>query len=219
VLVIVAFIAWRPVLAEYRHEHPPANFAFIVPGVVLYGPQKVGWLFLINRRGLDTLFNVEIYFRDMDLVNSWTGRKSLNEEEVRSSEVILKYPEIDPGVGVGFAREFQWAPYNLEHSHFWTRISFRGGRIDEEFRVEKTAKGMAIPNQGVGDGFKTSLHRLPRSVISDRGKRYSSLAEMLSRYYELLIFQGSDQIHFCADAQNTETNRTCAPRIPAERKL
>lgn len=32
VLAIVAAIGWRRVLEEYRREHPPPTFAFVVPG-------------------------------------------------------------------------------------------------------------------------------------------------------------------------------------------
>src|ERR1700722_11545081 len=36
VLAIVAVVGWQPVLGEYRREHAPPTFAFVVPGVVLY---------------------------------------------------------------------------------------------------------------------------------------------------------------------------------------
>ena len=141
VLATVALVGWRPVLEEYRREHSPPSFAFVVPGVVLYGQRSIGWDFMIQRRGIDSLYNVQVYFRDMDMVNSWKGRQSLSEEEIRKSELFLSYPEIDPGYGLGFARQFQWVPFNLEHSHFSARVSFRGGRVDEDLRIEKTDHG------------------------------------------------------------------------------
>ena len=140
VLAGVILLAWGPVIREYQRQHPPPSFAFVVPGVVLYG-QPVSWLFLINRRGVDSLYNVEIYFRDMDRVISWKGRQYLPPEEISRSELYLSYPEVDPGYGLGFARKFQWIPFSLEHGHFWARISFRGGRVDEDLRIEKTDRG------------------------------------------------------------------------------
>jgi hypothetical protein len=141
VLGVVAAIGWRPVLGEYRREHPPPTFAFVVPGVVLYGPQNTGWDFLITRRGLDTLYNVQVFFRDMDVVNSWKGRQSLTDADIQRSQLLLNYPEIDPDYGLGFAKQFQSVPFNLEHSHFTVRVSFRGGRVDEDLRIEKTDRG------------------------------------------------------------------------------
>jgi hypothetical protein len=112
------------------------SFTFVVPGVVINGN---GWDFIVNHRGKDPSFNVEILFiDDVKKDQVLKGKTSLTVEDINSYENILRFPEIDPrGRGSIFATQFFWTPPVFEHEKYTVEITSREGSVHQQLQVEQ----------------------------------------------------------------------------------
>ena len=127
VLAVVGLLAMVPWVALWRI--PP--YVFVAPGVVLNG---YTWLFIVNHRGRGSVFNVKIWFEDMDLRNA--GVHDHNPVLLERSAQMFEFPEV--GGNEMFATRFLWKPPTLEHNHFEMRITARDGlTLNESVLIER----------------------------------------------------------------------------------
>ena len=137
-LVIVGLDWWAP-----KPLSKVVSFVYLVPGVwVGHGPdypKMVSWDFIVNHRGPEPSYNVEILFVDevkRDRVVH--GKTSLTPAEVDSYQLVLKYPEIDPkGRGSIFAKQFIWTPPEPDHERYSFDITWRDGGVHQDLQVER----------------------------------------------------------------------------------
>jgi len=114
----------------------PPSFVFVVPGVVLNGNS---WDFIVNHRGPQPSFHVEILFvDDMKKEQTTRGKTSLTVDELSSYQIILRYPEIDPrGRGSIYATQFIWTPPVLDHERYAVDITWRERRVHQKLQIER----------------------------------------------------------------------------------
>jgi len=152
-LVFASFIYFAGVVVKTKGEKAWSNwlvkeqllfsFVFIKPGVWL---NSSTWAFLVEHRGAQPVYNVDIWFIDLDRQEAFRDlerRNMLPSDDKTKAEMMsgdstrLAYPEIDPGSGIGVARQFFWRPLRPERERFQIRVAYRGGRVDQILRIEK----------------------------------------------------------------------------------
>jgi hypothetical protein len=117
------------------HAAIEPSFAFIAPGVVVNGDT---WLFVVNQRGPQTLYNAEILLVDEDRVAMLKYKTTVTPSDVASSQFLFRLPEIDPkGRGSVFAKQFLWTPAWFEHEHYSVEITTREAKFHEKLQIEK----------------------------------------------------------------------------------
>jgi hypothetical protein len=120
----------------YEVEHSK-SFPFVVPGVwIVTG----AWDFIVNHRGGETSFNVEIVLTDVVKRKQVLAKVTdvLTPEQLNSYQFTIKYPEIDPnGRGSLYAKQFQWAPPDAEHENYSIEINWRDGSVHQDLQIEK----------------------------------------------------------------------------------
>jgi hypothetical protein len=127
-------VGHRPLPPTPQPARP--SFVFVVPGVVLNGNS---WDFIVNHRGPEPSFNVEILFVD-DVKKDQTikGRTSITVDQLNSYQTMLRCPEIDPkGRGSIFATQFIWTPPVFDHERYLIDITWREGTVHQELQVER----------------------------------------------------------------------------------
>jgi hypothetical protein len=131
---LVVSTAWSPVVTEYRKEHTP-TFLLIAPGVWLTGPVPQ-WYFLVQHRGPENAFHVQIIFQDLDRTEKTRRQPVATPEGIRQEVQQFEFPEIDAGPGFGVPPHFLWSPLDPDHEHFSAVIGHRGGRVSQDLRIE-----------------------------------------------------------------------------------
>ena len=108
------------------------SFVFVKPGVWLNNDT---WYFILEHRGTEPVYNIEIIFTDEDRRRAFAADNS-RLDLARQTDTILNLPEIDPG-NVGYAKYFLWKPLVPEHEHFEAFISHRSGHAKQSLRIER----------------------------------------------------------------------------------
>jgi hypothetical protein len=128
----------KPVQAREPQKPPPKteSFVFVVPGVWLNGNT---WDFIVNHRGPDPSYHVEILFADLVKKKQVIGnRTSISPADINSYQAILNYDEIDPkGRGSIFAKQFLWTPPVADHEEYSIEITWRDGSVHQDLQIER----------------------------------------------------------------------------------
>jgi hypothetical protein len=126
----------EPVASAKPKPHP-ANFVYIVPGVwIVTG----GWDFVVNHRGPEPSFNVEILLVDEVKQKQVLaqGKTLLTQSDLDSYRLLLKYPEIDPkGRGSVYATQLLWTPPIADHERYAIEITWRDGSVHQDLQIER----------------------------------------------------------------------------------
>ena len=104
-----------------------SSFVFVVPGVWLNGDT---WDFVIQHRGPDTTYNVDITFIDEDRMRN--AQQHPNEP----AQTHLHYPEISPHKS-GIAKQLLWKPVVPDHEHYQVVIESRKTNIFQVLNIER----------------------------------------------------------------------------------
>jgi Putative DNA-binding domain len=133
------------------------SFPFVVPGVWL---TTGAWDFIVNHRGPEPSFNVEIVFTDIVKREQILSKSPtfLTPEQMNSYVFTIKYPEIDPyGLGSLFAKQFQWAAPQPGHEKYAIEINWRDGSVHQELQIERVGKKWFWASQVTDRVTKTFL--------------------------------------------------------------
>lgn len=119
---------------------PQPSFAFVTPGVVLKQQGGDRWLMVVNHRGSEPVFNVDIELTDVPRQEA--AKRANDANGVAASSAVIHFPEIDQdGRGKVFAPQFPWKPFDWRHQHYVFNIATRGGQFSEDVYVERSERG------------------------------------------------------------------------------
>jgi hypothetical protein len=113
---------------------PQRSFVFLVPGAWI---NDNSWMFVVQHRGPEPLYNVTMIFQDRDRADRLRQLREVSPEDIVQTSRSIHFDEIDPGLGTGTARRFVWRPLDHDHEHFAIRTGHRNGTIDEILWIER----------------------------------------------------------------------------------
>jgi len=131
-LLVLAFIIVDAAWIRYATR---PSFVFLIPGVWLNGDT---WDFIVNHRGREPLYNVEIVLVDEDRAASLRAQGAITPADVATEQTVVRFPEIHPkGGGSTFAKQILWKPFSPQHAHFSIVVSSRASKMVEDLRIER----------------------------------------------------------------------------------
>ncbi len=142
IAVYSAAVIWqkkgqKPLTTLWGKTTPPVqtpSFVFIKPGLWL---SNKTWTFQIEKKGSDPVYNIEIIFTDKDRQRAAVASGEMSEP----IDTVIRHPEVDSNLGA--AKYWLWTPLQPEHEHFTAFISYRGGHLEQNLRIEKIGKNWA----------------------------------------------------------------------------
>ena len=107
-LLVLAFIIVDAAWIRYATR---PSFVFLIPGVWLNGDT---WDFIVNHRGREPLYNVEIVLVDEDRAASLRAQGAITPADVATEQTVVRFPEIHPkGGGSTFVKQILWKSFSL----------------------------------------------------------------------------------------------------------
>jgi hypothetical protein len=136
--VLVALAAALFVWTAYANieERVRPSFVFVSPGPLFNNDT---WDLISNHRGSKTSYTVQILFQDQDRLGYLRQTQpTISPSDFDSEQLLPSIPEVNPmGRGSIFAQQFQWKPFNLNHSHFDVNVKWRDGMVHEVLEIAK----------------------------------------------------------------------------------
>lgn len=134
IIVLAVAVLWSPMRAKYLKEYPPPSVVYVTPGVWLSLPVPQ-WRMVVNHCGPAPLYNVVVYFQDLDRTQAFAGRPTITPNDIAASEIDLgPFPEIDPTQS---GPMFNWSPLNPDHENYTVGIGSRDSVFDESLQIER----------------------------------------------------------------------------------
>jgi hypothetical protein len=133
-LVIVLIVLWVSLRSNVTQSPAPfsPSFVFVKPGAWLNNDT---WYFILEHRGAEPVYNIEVVFTDEDRRKAFASDNS-KVELLKQSETTINHLEIDSG-NFGQAKYFLWKPMTPEHENYSALISHRSGHVKQSIRIEK----------------------------------------------------------------------------------
>ncbi len=119
------------------HTEAPLSFVYLSPGPwIVTG----SWDLIVNHRGPQPSYNVEILFVDQVRREQVLSalKTSLTQADLDSYQFLRKFPEVDPkGRGSVFATQLIWSPPVPDHERYAIEITWRDGRVHQDLQIER----------------------------------------------------------------------------------